>query len=336
MLSPHTAAFANEDFTQGLGGSIYSEQQMRIHRYSSRVVNSRGAILTKIANDAIGGAVPSPNGGYQLGPPMDLPTIEKLRMDFLGSVFPLLPLLGQAWHWFTGGLLLLGVLKVLLGCSIRIYRTYQAKGYFGCWVFGALWGTIFSVGMVPLLALRAILQMVEHPDPKKPEQMRAREDILRAVKRGGRRDSDNDDDDNQGGEAGTTTLERARRAGRRGSSLRRYTPAPSYDEAEREIKLQHLQGPQRETASTATTVTVVDELEGGREGNSGAGPITGPSGSSPWVQGTAELRRLEGELHNPETVHLQPQTTALASAPAPGATAVLPVGVMVRHTDTTF
>ena len=182
-LEPGTTNFRDEDFTTGLGGSVYSDEQIREHRRAQRILNSKEAVNTKNSIDMITSGRTGSDGSIILGPPLTGDAVANIKEDVLGAIWFGLPNLGLVWHILTGTLIAFAIGKVFLGCLVRIYHTYQAKGYCGLWIFGAMWGTIFSVGMVLILVTRAIARFIDNPDPQQPEQQRARDELLSALKR---------------------------------------------------------------------------------------------------------------------------------------------------------
>ena len=74
--------------------------------------------------------------------------ISNLHDLFLGYLFPWIPKVASIWHWITGLILVVAILKLLIGGALRVYTIYRERGL-GWWMVGALWDTAFAILRIP-------------------------------------------------------------------------------------------------------------------------------------------------------------------------------------------
>ncbi len=151
------------DFTEGMGKNLYSPQQQAKHREFLRSFNSREPVLAKVANAASRSPVTTHGISY-LGPPLTAVDLDKVRLSVLDYLFPIIPALGEAWNVVAGVLMFLYLGRLIIGCAIRIWVLYAERGC-GCWLLGALWGTLFTILRAPVVVLKGAAKQladIEH------------------------------------------------------------------------------------------------------------------------------------------------------------------------------
>ena len=160
------------DLTEGLGKDIYSDSQKDQHLALMRTLQARDPILNSGANQAVIGATYDSAGVLRLGPTLSEMDISNLHDLFLGYLFPWIPKVASIWHWITGLILVVAILKLIIGGVLRVYTIYRERGM-GWWVVGALWGTAFTILRTPFTIAQAavdaaVAPLDDHPDQDGP------------------------------------------------------------------------------------------------------------------------------------------------------------------------
>jgi hypothetical protein len=140
-----TTTFINaKDFTQGIGQGVFTNEQKAAHRAYLKTASSREAVLHKVVNAASRGSM-----GGSIGLPLSPRDVSLLVDQVSGSADPwYIRGLGKYWYLFVGLFLMITFTKISLDCTIRAYVLYLERGC-GCWMFAALWGTMFAVLRIP-------------------------------------------------------------------------------------------------------------------------------------------------------------------------------------------
>ena len=131
------------DFTLGMGQGVYSPEQRKQHERYVVAQMSRRPVVSKITNAATMG------GSHgQLGIPLSLPELDGLSYHFVWKFFPVIYFLGEAWIYLSSSLMLLLILKIIAGATVRGFFAFRRYGC-GRWVLFALWETLFVVATTP-------------------------------------------------------------------------------------------------------------------------------------------------------------------------------------------
>ena len=158
------------DFTHGLGGSIFSIEQRRQHRLAMELASSREATVTEFTRRAIRRAEEYSTGA--LGSFIDDADLKELTRRVASKIMPFFGLVGEYWVAITGILVTITILKVLIGCTARMFLTYRVHGC-GWWVICSIWHTAFTILHTFInLTTAAARHMVNRPqlddDPNQP------------------------------------------------------------------------------------------------------------------------------------------------------------------------
>ena len=109
-----------QDFTIGLGGGIYSSEQVEAHACFFIMSQVREAVVGDLTTTAFWNAETTGklNSFYS---PEDF---ERLK-DMIGhALIPFFSVIGEYWSVLTGILVCLALVKIGLGMTIRTYVTY--------------------------------------------------------------------------------------------------------------------------------------------------------------------------------------------------------------------
>ena len=133
----------------GLGNLIYSpEQRLKNQEFMSQKVNRR-PIDEHQRQNTLKNTKPGLRGEpVRFGLPFNADELDSLSMQMALRIMPLFALLGQSYNIVIGILFCLGVLKLLIGCGLRIGVLYKRKG-FGVWLLTACWSTLFTLFGLP-------------------------------------------------------------------------------------------------------------------------------------------------------------------------------------------
>ncbi len=160
-----------QKFADGLGRGLYTDQQLAVHRKFVAQAETRQAVVTKLTNAAVANA----QGGSTLGLPLSSADIPDLTAIMTWNIFPLAYWFGDAWHWVSGAILMVGTFKIIIGSMYRALMMYRKRGC-GWWMFSAIWATGFMIIMYPIeLVAQAIDAVQNPPDPLPGEHEEARE-----------------------------------------------------------------------------------------------------------------------------------------------------------------
>ncbi len=103
------------------------------------------------------------HGISYLGSPLTLEDLNEVRLSVLDYLFPIIPALGEAWNVVADVLMSLYLGKLVVGCGIRIWVLYTERGC-GCWLIGALWGTLFTLLWAPVGVLKGATRRLRDLD----------------------------------------------------------------------------------------------------------------------------------------------------------------------------
>ena len=128
------------DFLQGLGGGIFSDDQLDRNRkfqimHETEVPISRKGTIN---------SVDSQEGYGDWGLPFDAAQVGGLASSIGEYISPMIGIFGRMWYYMSGLLFGWVVLETLLGCIWRIIVVIRQRG-FGIWVVFALWNTAFTI-----------------------------------------------------------------------------------------------------------------------------------------------------------------------------------------------
>ena len=159
QLEPQSTTYKSlGDFTKGAGRGIFTSQQRKQHGDFQRSQSSRQAVVAKVTNAATKGS----SAPGRLGSPLDGVDVKDITMTVGSILFPLFPLLGEAWSISCGILLSLVVFKTITGCIIRGVVLYKEKGC-GLWMVGAMWSTLFAILRAPPAILETAIRVALAP-----------------------------------------------------------------------------------------------------------------------------------------------------------------------------
>lgn len=182
--------FGTMDFTRGLAGGVFSEDQLEQHRLFKVAISAREAVLADVTNIAIRGA-----SGDRLGIVVDANGMHYIRNAIGHALFPLYGLLNDSWNTLLAILMLLAFTKTAVSCSLRLYRIYELRGC-GPWVFAAFYGTAFALISIPFSVLKRTMEAATTPVAHilAPDYNRPYRRVRRQLRRANGRDTDDDDD----------------------------------------------------------------------------------------------------------------------------------------------
>ncbi len=90
---------------------------------------------------------------------MDITNLHDL---LLGHLFPWVPKVASLWHWVTGFIIFISIVKLIVGAILRAYLIYRERGI-GWWMVGALWGTVFTILRTPFTIAQAAVDAAVAP-----------------------------------------------------------------------------------------------------------------------------------------------------------------------------
>ena len=133
----------------GVGQLIYSPEQIKKNQEFLGDKNNRRPIAEQNNRKSIKNTIPARRGqGVHFGMPFSTEDLDSLSIQMALRILPLFALLGQSYSIIVGAIFLLGVLKLIIGCGLRIGVLYQKKG-FGIWLLTAVWSTLFTLWGLP-------------------------------------------------------------------------------------------------------------------------------------------------------------------------------------------
>ena len=136
---------AMPDFTEGLGGGIYTMEQKIEQKTFAMVMESREAAITSISNNGVVQGVT----GEGLGIPISKDQVEGLAHSVSKYIAPMFFLLGTTYTYLMGALMAAVIAKLIVGSCVRAWILYSERGL-GWWMIGAVWHTAFLVIRAPI------------------------------------------------------------------------------------------------------------------------------------------------------------------------------------------
>ena len=163
-LNTTALTYTGGGFTEGLGRGVYSDEQLKQHKFYVLTQSTRAPAIAKVTNAvAYGHGV---GGGMGLSiPGEDFPL---LSANLEGYLYPQLAIFGHGWHFFVGFLLVVMIVKVILGSIVRAWVLYRERGL-GWWVIASLWHTAFLVVRTPLVIVTKAVEELVEPLEKLPD-----------------------------------------------------------------------------------------------------------------------------------------------------------------------
>lgn len=117
-----------------------ANQVLYLHLFSSRE-----AVVNTITSNVLRNSLITGSRSTTLWMQEDLDQM----VDHVGSaIIPFLSSVGKYYSYFTGTLITIGLLKLILGAIIRIVILYQRRGL-GWWMILALWHMAFLMVEMP-------------------------------------------------------------------------------------------------------------------------------------------------------------------------------------------
>ena len=158
----------HEDFTEGLGSGIFTEEQLAQHRAYEVSMASRLPVVAGLTNTM------TRNGlEHTLGIPLSEKDLYGIRIDVASMIFPLVHWFGELWTYFSGFLLLLLSFKVLVNMILRSIVLYTERGC-GKWMVAACWDTAFLIIRTPWTVIKTAGNTLIDPLPPTDTEMAAR------------------------------------------------------------------------------------------------------------------------------------------------------------------
>ncbi len=142
------------DITQGLGRGAYTAEQKAEHARFVRSWKGRRAVTARDANAAVDNSLGNGLLGSTLGPR----DVEEIKWTVASFLCPWVPVLGEAWTWISGAMLLAMGVSLLLSCAVRVLVIYYERG-FGLWMLGAVFNVVYTLARVPPALVRAALHI---------------------------------------------------------------------------------------------------------------------------------------------------------------------------------
>ena len=160
-----------QDFTVGLGGGIFSDEQKADHKSFMELMNTRAAVVNDVTRNALWHAETSGklDSFYS---PSDL---ARLKNEIGHALIPFFAWMGDSWSVITGVLVLLALCKIILGMLIRMYVTYTSRGC-GWWLLASVWHTAFLAIMLPWRILTSVTDDLTTQHPGRPGSSDGRPD----------------------------------------------------------------------------------------------------------------------------------------------------------------
>lgn len=160
--SPHKLNISVEylmeavDFTRGIGQGIFTPDQLEQNKVFRIAHASRRPVLAEITNTATGHA----SGNGHLGHFVADQHLEELSYSLGFYILPAFWMFGTTWHYVTGALMLLFLVKILVGSLLRAYVLYLERGV-GFWIVGACWHTVFMIMRAPIQVIQRVTDAAE-------------------------------------------------------------------------------------------------------------------------------------------------------------------------------
>ena len=161
-LSSSTTPFRGEDFTVGMGESIFTAVQRALQMQWLEVVFARGAVGQRDVNTETNDGR-ARTGRFQ--GPLDSDDISSLTRTIGGLISPWYWLFGDGAGWIVGIFLTVLITKAIADCIVRAAFLFKTRG-FGWWMLTALWASAFMLLTLPGKLIRAAVDMARKPlDP---------------------------------------------------------------------------------------------------------------------------------------------------------------------------
>ena len=151
-----------QDFTIGLGGGMFSDEQFADHKSFFDLMNTREAVINDVTKNALWHASTSGRLDSFYSPS----DFARLKDEIGHALIPFFAWMGDSWSVVTGVLVLLALCKIILGMIIRMYVTYTSRGC-GWWILASVWHTAFLALMLPWRILTSVTDdlATRHPGP---------------------------------------------------------------------------------------------------------------------------------------------------------------------------
>lgn len=164
---------SENDFTRGLGGGAFSEDQINAHRIFVRNQNSREAAMSKITE-----AMVSTASQGILGVPVSEKNMFTFAWDLLGKISPLMYYMGTGWMLFVCVVSIIGWLRFFIEALYRMYRIYTRDRRIPVnpvlAVIAVFWHAAFEVVMMPINKLHDMAHwwedVLHEQDPEDPDR----------------------------------------------------------------------------------------------------------------------------------------------------------------------
>ncbi len=160
-------------FTEGMGRSLYTETQKQAHRDFVALFQSREAVITDFAKNAMAGADSVGNFGL----PFSSYQYHQM-VDDLGNRFVLFyDIFGDGWTKLAAFLLCAGIIKIIIGTAIRTWILFKQRGV-GWWMLSAIWHTLFSFVAYPIQVIDSAARAARDDVPQFAGDLALREDEI--------------------------------------------------------------------------------------------------------------------------------------------------------------
>jgi hypothetical protein len=137
------------NFLSGLGGGIYTEEQLTQHQQYVLTTTSRTAVVAKVTYAATSYGYNQGHLGLTIAPD----DVKLLSVEIAGFIMPFFYWMGDAWTFLMGFALVFVLCKTVLGVAIRLFVLYRRKGC-GFWLLAALWDTLFILINIPVQIIK--------------------------------------------------------------------------------------------------------------------------------------------------------------------------------------
>ena len=135
-----------QDFTRGLGSGAFSDRQRAEHREFMELYGSRSAVVAEVTRNAIFRAATT--GRSRLNSYYSDLDFDDLKLRIGHALVPFFRVFGEGWTIFMGFLVIFSLVKLIIGCILRMCAAYARLGC-GLWVLTAVWETLFLALTVP-------------------------------------------------------------------------------------------------------------------------------------------------------------------------------------------
>jgi len=156
----------DNDFTRGMGMTMFTPEMIRQHQKYRLAYHSRGAVVQKVTNAATGNTIGN-HHSYLLGSPLSDDDVSTLTTSLGGFFFPLFPLVGEAWFTVVAVMLAFSMFRIFATFIFRGYLLYKEREGCGWWMLGVIFGATFHAIRAPyLVAKQAVCSAMSNPDPR--------------------------------------------------------------------------------------------------------------------------------------------------------------------------